>query len=216
MATIDQLVSRMKVRMSRHQDSGLDAKIIFELQAAQEMLEQGITLPWFLNTLGDVTVDIAHELLPLGLFTDYIRIADDDFGLRVLDSSRSEPYVKLTRVPTYERLLDFSTGPGDAFPEGYFILGSNLLVRGKQSVGRTYRMSYFRKDPTPPDAGKTTLWSANAPNLLLAQAGIEVARYLRDGESLKYFLGLHSKTYGDMVKRNQALQDADASYVMDE
>jgi hypothetical protein len=219
MATIDELVARIKTRVSRHQDSSLDAKIVVELAAAQESLEEGVTLPWFLLWQDQQEVTGIHESFSLTAYTGFIRIADDEFGLRVVDLTRTdEQYVKLVRQDTYDKLVRLSPGVADevTLPEAYYVHGSVAHIRKKQIVPRTYRLSYYKKDPTIPAAGATTLWSHYVGTLLLATAGIEVARHLRDKENVNYFESLKARKYGEMVKRNQASQDADQNYVMDE
>lgn len=219
MASIDELVSRIKVRLSRQQDSGIDARIRVELAAAQESLEDGVTLPWFLLTQQSYTVAGAHEAFSLSNFPGFIRIAEDDFGLRVEDLSRlDETLVRLTKQDTYGQLLRYASGYADAtvLPEHYCVLGNTIHIRLKQAVSRTYHLSYYQNDATVPISGATTLWSANVPELLTAAAGVKVARYLRDDVSFQLFESERRAAYAEMVKRSQALQDADQSYTMDE
>lgn len=219
MASTNDLVSRIKYRVSRQNDSSIDVRILAELAAAQEELEEGTTLPWFLSTQANLEVVGAHETLSLLDYPGFLRIAEDDFALSVEDLTRTdETYVKLTRQDTYAQLMRYSSGTADesTLPEAYFVQGTLAHVRKKQVVNRKYRLSYFAKDPTIPVAGNSTLWTTYASNLLMSAAGVHVSRYLRDTESLQFFMGMKNAKMAEMVRRNQALQDADENYVMGE
>ncbi len=219
MATVDDLILRMKYRLSRQQDTSIDARILAELIAAQETLEDGTTLPWFLHTQASRSVVGVHDSFSLSSYPGFLRVAEDDFGLRVEDLTREdETLVKLQRQDTYGQLLRYSSGEADAatLPDSYCILGTTVHVRKKQVVDRTYYLSYYREDVTIPAVGNSTLWTINVPDLIMAEAGINVARYLRDSEALQLFTALRGAKYAEMVRRNQALQDADQNYVMDE
>lgn len=219
MATTDQIVTLVKYRLSRQQDSTIDGRILSELVAAQESLENGLTLPWFLLTQASYEVSGVHDSFGLSNYPGFIRIAEDDFGFRVEDLTRTdETLVKLTKQDTYEQLLRYSAGTADetTLPEAYCVLGNTIHIRKKQIVTRKYYLSYFKEDSTIPAAGNSTLWTQNVPELLQAEAGMHVARYLRDPEAFAIFSELRKVEYARMAKRTQALQDADQSYVMDE
>lgn len=219
MASINDLVLRMKYRLSRQQDSSIDARIVDELAAAQDGLENGTTLPWFLLTQQSYSAVGPHDSFSLSNYPGFLRISEDDFGFQVEDLTRTdETLVKLTKQDTYGQMLRYSSGYADeaTLPDSYCVLGTVIHVRKKQVVDRKYYLSYFRRDTTLPAVGATTLWSQNVPELLLAEAGIPVSRYLRDNESMQYFTAMRTAKFAELVRRNQALQDADQSYVMDE
>jgi hypothetical protein len=219
MATTAELISRMKYRLSRQDDSSLDARILAELQAAQESLEEGTTLPWFLNVTSSFEVVGAHDTFSLSEFPRFLRISEDAYALQVEDLTRTdETLVKLTRQDTYHQLLRYSAGYADetTLPEAYYVMGSLVHVRKKQVVTRKYYLSYYAKDVTAPAADNSTLWTTNLGNLLMAEAGIHVARYLRDDTSVQLFMGMKNAKMAELIRRNQALQDADQNYVMDE
>jgi len=218
-ATINDLVSRIKYRLSRQQDSSIDARIVAELAAAQESFEGGTTLPWFLNVQLPYEVSNAHDNFSVLNFPDFLRIAEDDYALRVEDLTQTdETLLKLSRQDTYEKLIGYLPGTADAttLPVAYCILGNTIHIRKKQVVTRNYYLSYFRKDQTIPAANVSTLWSTYVPDLLAAEAGIQVAQYLRDTAAIKFFMGLRSVKFAELVRRNQAVQDADQNYVMGE
>lgn len=210
----------MKYRLSRQQDSTIDARIVDELAAAQDSLECGTTLPWFLTTQASYEANGSHDSFSLSNYPGFLRVAEDDYGFRVenLTIEDGEPLVKLVRQDTYEKLIENSTGEADeaTYPNSYCILGNTIHIRKRQVVTRKYYLSYFKKDETTPAAGVTTLWTTYTPDLIMAEAGVHVARYLRDTESLQLFTALRGAKYAELVRKNQALQDADQSYVMDE
>lgn len=218
MASVNELVSRIKYRLSRQDDSSIDARILDELAFAQTELESSATLPWFLSTVASYNVTGAHDSFSILNFTGYLRTCEDDFGLRVENTTLSdETYVKLTKQDSYGQLLRYSSGFADSsvFPDSYCVLGTTVHIRKKQVVGRKYLLSYFKSD-VPPAAGQENLWTKYAPGYIASEAGIAVAKYLRDNDGFKYFSAQREAKRIELFKRNQALQDADQSYVMDE
>lgn len=190
MATIDDLITRIGRRLRRKITSGtnLHTEVLDELTNAQNQLEEGATVPWFLNTTEVVakganasTIDMQADLT-----STFIRLQDDEpvkyvdpTGAAVEDiflPAQSEILILLQRYP----------GTGDV-PKEWALDGQNIVVRPKPTQGISYNIRYVRKDPTLPAAGATTLWSLHYAALLMNMAGREIAWTLRDNDATQRF-----------------------------
>ena len=91
-------------------------------------------------------------------------------------------------VPQSERkiLLQRYPGTGDV-PKEFIIDGNLIVVRPIPNQEITYTFRYYRKDPTIPAAGATTLWSRHFSNLLMNMAGKEIAWSLSNEAAFQRF-----------------------------
>lgn len=221
MSTINQLVSRIKRRLTRTNDTAIEASIIDELVAAQEDLEDEAMLPAFLGgnefTLAAPLTGATADLK--ALVVGFLRL-DYQAGKAVFyqDTTQDEQWVAIKRYDDREQLKQ--TFPGalvaGGFPLGYHMNDGVIELRPTPtvSVPATIRVRYYKSDPTTPVAGATTLWSSRAPTLLMATAGVEIAKYLRDDAALQYFGQKLGQARVKLVRRDQADEDSDQEYVM--
>lgn len=224
MSTIDELVTRMGRRLRRGVGSGtnLHTEIIDELVHAQEKLEDGPTLPWFL--LRRPTLDVAgvHAVVPLtGNFLDFIRIWDGGRGLEVLDpnitDADTEPYKIIPLDDDLTVVLQKQSGSvtdSITLPKIAFLEGEQFFIRQEQKIDRTYRLHAYFKDPTPPAEGATTLWSKFFGDLLMNMAGREVAWTLRDEASEVRFEKDLNVARSQFIRAVAARADAGQEHVM--
>lgn len=219
MATVDQLVARIKRRLSRRNDTTIDSLIIDEMAAAIEELESRPGLPHFLEHWKDsaVLADVG-EIAVTGLVEPtgrFIRPMNDG-PFSVLDTSiaTGDQYKLIRRYPSLETLLTDLTGTTEGFPEGYVIShnmtsGIIIVVRPIPTVARTYRFRYYRGDPTAPAAAGTNLWTTHAGPLVLAETGFNVAQYLRDQAALQFFAQKRAEARREFINSAAALEMAD-------
>jgi hypothetical protein len=200
-ATTDQLVSRLRRRLTRL-TTNIDATILDELAAAQTWLEDRPTLPFFLLT--SFTPTLTGETLNLlTMSPNYIRLADDD-PVRVQDTSLVYPWVKLSKDDTLEVLYSRELGTTTSYPLYYAQHGFDLYFRAIPATPQTIRVRCYQRVSTVPVAGNSTLWTTHAGDLLMSVAGREVAKYLRDNESAKYYDEMFSREWTALLKRNEA------------
>lgn len=217
MASINQLVSRIKVRLSRR-SSTEDATIISELVAAQERLEKKAHLPDFLKTTEDK--DVTSGILDVTTLTKkLIRFNEDvDRAVYYVDDTLAEPEVFIKRYDDRQQLRDLF--PGDlttgGVPRGYTYSYPNIELRPRPTalVPIKIRIRFFRRDPTTPAVDTTTLWSDNAPDLLAGEAGLVMARFLRDADAIKFFSEMRDIGKADLFGTDVATSAVDQEYIM--
>lgn len=219
MATVDQLVARIKRRLSRRNDTTIDSLIIDEMAAAIEELESKPGLPHFLEHWKDSVVAANIGEVPTTTLVEttgrFIRPMNDA-PFSVLDTSieTGDQYKMIRRYPSLETLLTDKTGTTEGFPEGYVIshkhsVGIVIVVRPIPTVERTYRFRYYRGDPTAPVAAGTNLWTTHAGPLVLAETGFNVAEYLRDQNALGFFGQKRVEARRDFINSVTAMEMAD-------
>lgn len=189
MTTTVNMITRMKRILSRSGDTAIDAEILDELQMSQERLERGVTLPPFLRSLSTIVKSGAHSTIDLVADLPTFLRMDDYAALSVLDPSiaaTDEQYVPV-RLIDYELLLSKQLGTVDGLPTYAARVGDVIHVRGKQTVGRTYQLSCYIAD-TAVAAGTTeNKWQKRLPDLLMGDAGMNIAQAKRDAAAVKRF-----------------------------
>ncbi len=223
MATVVQMISRIKRRLSRKNDPNIEVDILDELAAAQELLEGRPTLPDILATAFNPTIVGAHDQFILTQVLNdplfqYIRLQERGIWVWNPASSADAEYTRIVKED-YDTLIsrDLGTGDSSAIPTHYAQVGKTIYIRPKMSVSRTYQIFFYRKDPYIPATtgnGNTNFWATDFSNLLAATAGIKISRLLRDTEALKIFTMERNEALVDFLKSQSASQDAAAEYVM--
>jgi len=238
MASAYDCVQMLKYRLSRHQDTLIDQYIFLELKNAQATLERNAFLPSFLLGWFDFEKVGVHDYFTANteIDQDYIRL-DDRTGLGVVDTEQealwpnmTAPWsIPLVQVANWSAFLEKQSweetnrGDADTYPTHYCVTGfSDINVWPTQSVTRRYVAYYYTHaetltaSPTTGQitSGSTNVWTKYAPELLMAQAGINIALYLRDPEAMQLFQMTYNKEFAKMLKADQARIDADQNYVM--
>lgn len=218
MATIDQTIVRVARRLRRGAATGtnLHAEIIDELVAAQDKLEEGATLPWFLQieeeeiqSANTETIDTVAEL------TDtFIRFLDDD-PLLFLDPD-AEAGAELSEVTQNSefRIMKQRFPETGNIPKEFVLIGKDIFIRPIPTQAITYTVRFYRKDPTAPAEGATTLWSTNFSDLLMNMAGKEIAWTLRDDAAFARFERDLAEARSAYIKAVIARENAGQVHVM--
>lgn len=183
--------------------------ILSALQEAQRILETGRTLPeWLIVYDADITVtaDNPNFALP----SDFLRL-HEDYDLYYTNTGNARVF--LPRKDSREAYLAFiSDGSEDAIADTSNSPYPKVWVRRGKTAG------YFYPTPTTSFTAKLTYykkaqvltsdieneWLANAPDLIIGLAGIQVAGILRDKDAMaqfttRYKMGLGS-FIGDVVE----------------
>lgn len=219
MATTNQLVDRGKLILSRTNDSSLAAKLIIELVAAQERLEQEAWLPEFLYNRQDISVT-TDEFDVETVLTRFIRFHNNAGGLTYAtnDPQSTEPYLKLKRFDEREQLLQLypgALGVGGTV-RGYFMVDTLATLRPYPSVAipAGLRAHFYQGEATVPAVGNTNLWTQKAGDYLLGNAGKFIAQSLRDDKALQIFQGLEASGKARLQRASLGAEQADQDYVM--
>lgn len=222
MATVTELRSRLKVRLSRRTGGAtLDTEVDDALTHVQrEVLERSPVLPNYLRARADFTVSGAHDSINTATQSElarFLRLDHQDTGRAVTFLNvTSGRYEKVPRFDDLEQLEQKYPGTSDV-PKGYFFDGVNIWLYPSLTGDVGYRVwfkRYAEFTPSVPDGNDQTLWTINDGDLLLHTAGVEVAQYLRDTAAQQYFAAKRQEAHGRFIRRLQAELDADQEYVM--
>lgn len=164
--------------------SNLTAKAILRLQEAQRDLEMGKTLPWFLQKV-DQALTLSSGNPTVTIPTDFIRFVDDEL-IRYTPSGATKQFVI----------------PRKRFDEAMFQYGSSATAAGAPQVfarrsltffffpypDTTYNLtwSYFAKAALL-TTNVENLWLQYAPEYIIGEAGLRLARDARDEKAIKIF-----------------------------
>jgi len=212
MATIDEIVTRIARRLRRGAASGsnMQAEFIDELVAAQDKLEEGPTMPWFLAHLETEaqsanveTIDTVSELTET-----FIRFLDDD-PLLYLDPAAAAGAELSEIVQNSEFRIMKQRFPETALiPKEFVLVGKDIFIRPIPTQAITYTVRFYRKDPTVPAEGAVTLWSTNFSDLLMNMAGMEIAWTLRDMDAFARFERDLARTESKFIRAVMAREQA--------
>ena len=188
------------------------------LRWAQDQLETGQTLPWFLRQEDEAlvgTLNVGYIALPTGFLredeeADWWVTVGSDTPVRVLKRSWSE--VKQHRY----RFAD-TDEVDEGTPLIYALRNSRIEVSPVPTEAWAMTVTYFKAQDDL--SGVTTnAWLENAPDLLWSMAGIFMAKKLRDVEgqasALEFFQPIFTAAE-KLLKNEIALrEDSNREYSM--
>lgn len=175
--TRDELVSLIKSRCKRVNDTGIDASIVAEMQfVVEQILETGPIKPWFLLsswtalaiTSGNDTVALPADFL----------WESEEHKIEIYSPTDAE-YVPLDKADAGAANKYFIDDEAQQ-PQVYSIEGEEIVFRPVPDQGYTARIKYFYRD----DSLATNIenqWTKYAADLVAAETGRVIAKkYLRD------------------------------------
>jgi len=173
-----ELVTMILNRLGGRSGATLSALVVSELQFRQQVLEREAELPWFLLTEAAVTVSAEQVTLPTGFLREY---EDDSFFIQ----QSSGVWKQLDkRLPTHIFEDEDLVGSGE--PSAYYLL-KELHVFPTPSSSYSGRFFHYAAQPVLSADGTSNEWTVEAPDLLGAEAGYLVAKYLRDFNAAQLF-----------------------------
>lgn len=173
-----ELVTMILNRLGGRSGTTLSALVVSELQFRQQVLEREAELPWFLLTEAAVTVSAEEVTLPTGFLREY---EDDSFFIQ----QSSGVWKQLDkRLPTHIFEDEDLVGSGE--PSAYYLL-KELHVFPTPSSSYSGRFFHYAAQPVLSADETSNEWTVEAPDLLGAEAGYLVAKYLRDFNAAQLF-----------------------------
>jgi|SRR3989304_487982 len=182
--------------------TGLATQIVNEMKQAQRELENKPFLPWFLRAADVMTTDVFTIPVP----SNFLRELDDEAFLTLVGETENlalekQPYGYLSAIP--EMLV---TGR----PKYYSLVYDQnvsferieLFPRPEKSY--TFNRAYYGADLNLSDDTTENGWLYYAPKLLIAHAGLQVAKALRSPEAVKLFAS-------DLIEATKDYQFADVA-----
>jgi len=218
----DSLVTLLKQRLKRANTTAFDTIIETELQYVQDTLEAGITLPWFLlsenlsaiTTIGDervpVPVNVDGAVVTAGQRTrDFLREYEE--GALWWRENSTDDWVPLKKG-IYEHLL--VKYPGSGSPKGYALDGMYFRIRHEPDKEYNLRIKCYLREPLLTSNIENN-WLIYAPDLMLEETGIRVARYhLRDEAAAKMFEADAAKSRMKLFIIDEARKHTNFEYEM--
>jgi len=163
MADADKIISRVKRRLGRTRADN-DIEILDEMEAFQDFIEQGPTMPWFLLENFDQTtpqaagVEILTELVPADFLREFRA-----YGLYVYDDEGKK---KACKKEDYEFVMAQTTMSGQNTPY-YALLGDEILIRPTYDEEKTYGMWYYKSEDAVA-AGESNGYTENLSEYMIS------------------------------------------------
>jgi len=173
--------SAIEVIMSRLGNrKGLEEKAVLEMQLAQERLETGPEMPWFLETK-DTSVTAASTS-DLALPTLYQRTHDDGIWIKDV-SDLYQPVCKID-LPALLRFRAGNTSEG--LPDRYALWGT--LIELYPTPNAVYSIDHYHwAKGALLDTNVENAWLQYSADLLISETGIVMAQCLRDDKAVQLF-----------------------------
>jgi hypothetical protein len=214
----DTAVARIQEKLGFRSD--LTTNIQNALQDAQDELERGQSLPWFLQNL-DTTFTITPPSpavatpLEVALPGGFIKEVDDQDGnlryqestpgpqvfIKKMDYKQAETYFFSRRLSYYEQGIEIITSEDSTYTPGtpiaYVLRESTIRIYPGPDKIYNLLWSYYAHDAAVNGANLTNQWLTFAPWLLIGRAGILISLSIRDPDALAAFQAI---TYGDPMK----------------
>lgn len=172
------LVSLILGRLGGRSGATLEAQVVAEMQFRQSILEREATLPWFLLEEAAVTVSAEEVTLPTGFLREY---EEDSFFITLSDGTRK---CLDKRMPTHIFEDEDLIGSGE--PSAYYLL-QELHVFPTPAMSYSGRFYYYKAADVLSDNNSENNWTLYGQDLLAAETGFLVAKYLRDFNAAELF-----------------------------
>lgn len=197
--TRDEAVTLVENRLG--QKTGLSTNIIAEIKFAQARREANPFLPWFLKKIS--TVATIANTQTIAVPTGFLKECPNQSrgALYLVDGSTSA-WTQLKKGNYDEYAVEYSTIAAGK-PKYYSLLGSSFYLFPTPSIIYSARLIHFGADAIL-TSDVTNLWLTNAPDLIVADAGIQIALQLRDQNAAAAFLEMMKKAEKDMYDATTA------------
>lgn len=181
--------------------AGVDTQIIDELKLAQTMLEHGPELPWFLLKASSGLVTVANTQT-VAVPSDFLREYDETGGLRVLDPTDSNKPKQLEKED-YQTLRNSTWLEETGLPTHYALVGRSWYLFPKPDAVYSLEELYYGQDNLLTTDIEND-WLKEAPDLLIASAGLPIAMFLRDKDAVSLFSDMLKISYDRLQQENTA------------
>lgn len=182
--------------------TGYDTQIVDEMKLSQTKLEHLQELPWFLLTRKTDYATVASTQT-VAVVTGFLR-EFEDVPLYVVDSDGADQALDKDDFDVMHRSGNFLT-PGQ--PTNYDLIGTNFYLFPTPNAIFTLKSFYYAAAAVL-STNVENVWLANAPELLIADAGMNIARYLRDPIAFGFFKESRAEAYSLLQVENVARKEA--------
>lgn len=193
------------------QRSGLEGPIAAELQLKQLELEHSPILPWFLVKEKSDLVTVAAQRT-LAVPTDFLREHADSNSLGSLWLTTKDGNEVQLRKGYYDVLRGDSWLDDNGQPSDYALVGGSFYFFPCPDDAYPLRLFYYAKDDLLTDQDDTNKWLENAPDLLIAAAGVAIAKFLRDQAAIQLYMQDLAEARQRLITENIARAEASGLY----
>ncbi len=194
-------VSTIAARLGKR-GTTFNSEILLELQAAQEEMETGPQLPWFLLT-NDTSTTTTAATRTTSVPTDFL-LVDDYAKLFLIDADGG---YNLCEKNDYDVLRKSPFFDDTKIPEQYALQFETFYWFPLPDIAYTFDLWYYKRDDALTTAAANK-WMKNAPMVLLNKAGVQMARFFRDAQALQIFDGDFNRAVASMWARDEAQRQA--------
>jgi hypothetical protein len=188
--------------------TGLDANVIVELQQAQQDLETGEFLPWFLKKALDGLATTAGAR-SVALPGDFIRETDEKWWLGAADG------VKRLHKGGYDELYERELFDSDYSSSYYYaIVGTSMYHFPTPASVMSITGFYFAQAVMLTTEETENTWLKYASSVLVAKAGMRIAKTVRDAEAFGLFKEDYAEAYNKLIAADTAREQAAYNAVM--
>lgn len=178
--TRDEAVSRMKETLQR---DDIDDRLARALQEAQRHREQGTSLPpWLVER---ATINLVAGTATVALPSDFLRETDDETMRYTPDGTDSPAFVYRKY---YNDAVAAYASSDPSGPKVFVVrFPTDILFFPVPDDDYVLSWSYYKRGDFLATGSDTNEWLTYAPELLIAEAGVRIARTLRDQGALEDF-----------------------------
>ena len=185
--TRDEAATLIRSKLSfRASSTNLNLAIVNALQYTQRDLEMGKTLPPFLITESEALTGVANSPT-IALPTGFLRLVEDE---NIWWNGTATAGVRELQRAEYKQLRAVWAGTTETSPRAYALRKNSIYIFPTPDVAHTYVWSYYKKADILDDGSDENVWLLNAPDLMIAQAGLLVAADLQDDAAVAKFTAL--------------------------
>lgn len=181
--------------------------IIAYMKLAQQSLEKGRTLPWWLKSERSfiyTTADEQRVILP----SDFLREEEGSQLVYIPENSTKKPiFLDKDMVDQLEEFYGTNTGE----PEAYALDGKYFRIFPTPDDTYQIRMVYLKKD-TVLSTNVENQWLKHLPYLLMGVTGTMIASALRDQTAAATFQGWAKDGLSMMYSENEAREHTNMNY----
>jgi hypothetical protein len=206
--TRDQAVARIQQGLGFRPDKATEiANILIE---RQRQLERGRTLPLFL-LVEDASLTLSASTNSISLPSNFLRRASSRIRYTVSGQNRPE----FISWKDYEDSLNAYEVNYSAGPQVAVLRNSTILFAPTADKEYTLTWDYYKKADVLSTGSSTNEWLDDdyLPELLIGEAGMAIAKDLRDKEAIAIFAQM-AKDARDALFKDTILQEDDVPHVM--
>lgn len=211
----DRLVAAIKRRMERWSSTLTDDDIVAEIQDTQYSVLEGYAEPfWFQKTYsqGALTCTVSQEYVDISGINFLMEMEEGGVWLDNLDSSNEHKELYKNDYDTMKNR--WPKNISDQRPQQYTIINEKLYVRPVPDQEYPLHFVYYGRGATLSAGGTTNIWTINAFDLFVAEAGFKIATMLGNPEAQAYFSTEQQRAFKRLNDLNVARQEANFTQEM--